>query len=157
MKIISTLGIIVIVILGFSILSVVGIGLKVALFPVKVLEKEIDVGYEAVDKVMTADNAIYNYEWFKQQYEDIEASKNKLDNAIVTQEQFNKKMPENRVDWTFEDKSQEAKLDMIVLGSKNHLEQQIADYNARAKMATRNIFEDNVLPDYIEALTFIKQ
>ena len=44
-----------------------------------------------------------------------------------------------------------------ILQRLSNLESQIGDYNARASMATRNIFEDNVLPTFIDALTFIRQ
>lgn len=62
-----------------------------------------------------------------------------------------------RSTWTFEDKNEDARLNSVVLGLENHLQTQIADYNARASMATRNIFEDHVLPNYIDALTFIRK
>jgi hypothetical protein len=130
----------------------VGILLKVVLFPVSTLEKEINTAYDAQSRVLNADNAIYNYEWFKQQYEDIEAAKRQLDNARESYGAFVKDLP---VEQTFQDKQEKARLNSVVLGAENRIEQLIADYNARAKMATRNIFINSVLPSYIDALTFI--
>lgn len=153
----KTIYLIIVILIGLMILSGLGLAMKAILFPVKVIEKEIEVGYGALDKVMTADNAIYNYEWFKQKNEDIEATKRKLDNAENAFVLYKESLPKDRKEWTFEDKNEDTRLRSVTLGIENHLEQLIADYNARAKMATRNIFEDSVLPDYIDALTFIRK
>ena len=153
----KTIYLIIVILIGLMILSGLGLAMKAILFPVKVIEKEIEVGYGALDKVMSADNAIYNYEWFKQKNEDIEATKRKLDNAENAFDLYKESLPKDRKEWTFEDKNEDTRLRSVTLGIENHLEQLIADYNARAKMATRNIFEDSVLPDYIDALTFIRK
>ena len=142
-------------VLGIVILIViVGFILKIVLFPAKVLENTIQTGYDAIDKTINADNAIYNYEWFKQQYEDIQAMKNKYKNSEVA---FDSYLGIIDGEKTFEDKTEIARLNSVKLGIQNQLEQMIADYNARSKMATRNIFINSVLPDYIDSLTFIKQ
>jgi len=146
-----------IVIVGLIVLVGVGFGIRMLFFPVNTLQKEIEIAYDAQDIVLDADNAIYNYEWFKQRYEDIEATKKKLNNARNAHSQFLSMLPSQRIEWGWEDKDEDGRLRAIVLGLQNHLEQLIADYNARAKMATRNIFENSVLPDYIDALTFIRQ
>lgn len=140
-----------------------GMLLRIAFFPVNTASKLIDTAYDAQNKVLNADNAIYNYEWFKQKHADIEASKKQLVNARATHEAFVLSAgPRNDPNtgeprWSFEDKNEDARLRAVVLGLENHLQSQIGDYNARASMATRNIFEDSVLPDYIDALTFIRQ
>ena len=133
-----------------------GMLLRVVMFPVNTATKLIDTAYDAQDKVLNADNAIYNYEWFKQKYQDIEASKRQLVNSKEASVAF-RASAGDRKDWTFEDKSEDARLLSVVLGQENYLESQIGDYNARASMATRNIFEDSVLPNYIDTLTFIKK
>lgn len=140
-------------VIAFAVVSSV---LRIVLFPVNTATKLIDTAYEAQDKILNADNAIYNYEWFKQQYQDIEASKKQLVNARVSYEAFTESAGV-RSTWTFEDKTEDARLRTVVLGLENNLQSQIADYNARASMATRNIFEDSLLPSFIDALTFIKK
>lgn len=129
---------------------------KIVFFPVHTAQKEIELAYDTVDQTINADNAIYNYEWFKQKKEDIDATRNKLDNSRKTLDNFENSAGE-RATWTFEDKQEHARLSSIVLGTENYLEQQIADYNARSKMANRNIFQNSILPDYIDALTFIRK
>ena len=141
---------------GLIAVTAVGFVLRIVLFPVNTATKLIDTAYDAQDKVLNADNAIYNYEWFKQKKQDIEANKKQLDNARVSHENYRMNLGD-RTTWTFEDKNEDARLNSVVLGLENHLQTQIADYNARASMATRNIFEDHVLPDYIDALTFIRK
>lgn len=111
--------------------------------------------YGAQEQVLNAENAIYNYEWFKQQKADIDASKKQLVNARVAFEAYKQSLPADRSEWTFEDKTEDARLRSVVLGLENNLEAKIGNYNARASMATRSIFEDHVLPSYIDALTFI--
>lgn len=145
-----------VVFIGIVALGAIGMGLRILFFPATVATNMIDTAYDANAKVINADNAIYNYEWFKQKYQDIEATKRQLINAKGTYVSFKTEVGP-RDEWTFEDKQESARLSAIVLGLENNLESQIGDYNARANMATRNIFEDSVLPLYIDALTFIKQ
>lgn len=134
--------------------SILGVGIKTLFFSVNTAQKEVNLAYKAQDKTLDADNAIYNYEWFKQQYEDIEATKKQLDNSSIALDDFEKSAGD-RKDWTFEDKNESSRLRAVKLGIQNSLETLIADYNARSKMANRNIFANSILPNYIDALTFI--
>ncbi len=136
-------------------ISLFGIAIRVVFFPINTVSKIVDTAYEAQNKTINADNAIYNYEWFKQQYQDIEATKVKLDNAKLSEQSFKESAGE-RSYWTFEDKNESARLSSVVLGIENVLAQQIADYNARSSMANRAIFQDGILPSFIESLTFLK-
>jgi hypothetical protein len=145
-----------IVILGILGLVATGMAINVIFFPVNTAQQLINTAYDAQSQVLNAENAIYNYEWFKQQYQNIEATKKQLVNARESRTYF-EEAAGARENWTFEDKNEHARLSAVVLGIENNLETQIANYNARASMATRNIFEDSVLPSYIDALTFIKQ
>ncbi|HBI17166.1 MAG TPA: hypothetical protein DDY52_03390 [Candidatus Moranbacteria bacterium] len=147
MKILTAIGIL----LGITLL---GLSLKVLLFPAHVATKEIQMAYDITDKTLEAENAIYNYEWFKQQKEDIEASRAKLVVAENSIDRF-KFDAVNREHWTFEDKTEYSRLNSIAQGLENYLTQQIADYNARAKMANRNIFENGLLPNFIDATTML--
>jgi len=150
------IGIFVLVILGLGALSALGMGLRILFFPATVATNMIDTAYDANKQIINADNAIYNYEWFKQQYADIEATKRQLKLAQANQVGYRTSLGD-RITWTFEDKTEDARLNAVVLGLQTNLESQIGDYNARASMATRSIFENSVLPTYIDALTFIKQ
>lgn len=128
--------------------------IKILFFPVKVINNTIETWYDIVDKTINADNAIYNYEWFKQKYEDIQATKLQLDNTSITLGAFKTDLWDRKY-WTFEDKNEYSRLNTVYLWQKNYLEWLIADYNARTKMANRQIFQDWLLPNIIEWTTFL--
>lgn len=141
-----------------GVVVLIGLGLltRVLFFPVNTAEKLIDTAYDSQAKTLNADNATYNYEWFKQTKEDIEAKKRQYDNACISADSF-KESAGDRATWTFEDKGESSRLESIKLGLANSLEQTIADYNARASMANRNIFINSIVPNYIDALTYVKR
>jgi len=150
----KALGYILLIIGVFFGISVAALGLKALFFPLHVAEKEVQLGHDVVDKTLDADNAIYNYEWFKRQKEQIDATNKKLQIADEAAASFSEEAGP-RKDWTFEDKNESARLHAISQGIESQLKDMIAEYNARTKMANRNIFEDGILPDFIDATTFI--
>lgn len=150
----KTLGYIVLVISIFFGISVVSLGLKALFFPVNVAHKEFQLGNDVVNKTLDADNAIYNYEWFKRQKEQIDATNKKLELANASAKSFDTSAGV-RKDWTFEDKGESARLHAVSQGIESQLKDMISEYNARTKMANRNIFDDGILPNFIDATTFI--
>lgn len=150
------IGIFLLAIVGIGVLGLLMTGIRLLFFPATVATNMVDTMYDANAKIINADNAIYNYEWFKQQKANIDASKVQLSNARRNHTSYVESLGA-RDTWTFEDKGEVARLNAVVLGLENNLQSQIENYNARASMATRNIFEDSVLPTYIDALTFIRQ
>lgn len=135
-------------------ISALGYIARIVFFPVKVLDNTIQTGYDAVDKTINAENAIYNYEWFKRQKESIDATNKKLLIAQNAVDSF-KQEAGDRKDWTFEDKTEDARLRSVAQGIESQLKDMIAEYNARTKMANRNIFQDGILPDFIDSTIFI--
>jgi len=135
MKIPKWLLIVIVIIL----IPVVFFGLRALLFPAKGAIKAIDTAYGVLDETMDAENAIYNYEWFKQTAEDIQALHNKEANAEGAIQEHMATMDDSR-----EDKNELARLRAIKLGLTNMLEDVMAKYNARSKMANRAIFKDNL-------------
>ena len=131
-----------------------GIFLRILFFPSTVINKQIDTAYDAVSKTINADNAIYNYEWFKRQKESIDATVQKL--LIANKAVFSfEESAGIRQDWTFEDKNEDARLRSIAQGVESILKDMIAEYNARSKMANRNIFSDGILPSFMDSSMFI--
>jgi hypothetical protein len=135
------------VIAGYFVLGYTLVALNIVALPLFKLGSKVQMNYGVIEKTYNPDNAIYNYEWFKQKYEDIQANKTKINNAQLTLDNFELSSG-SRDKWTFEDKNEDARLQTIVLGLKNHQEDLVADYNARAKMANRNIFSDK-LPMFV--------
>ncbi len=140
----------------FILVSLVGLGIKILFFPINTAEKLVDTAYNIQSKTLNADNAIYNYEYFRQAAEEIRATENKIRNARTSMDGFSASAGA-RTTWTFEDKQEDARLRSVVLGLENYYESIVADYNAKSKMANRAIFRDALVPDYFDAMTFLKR
>lgn len=135
--------------LGFVGLYVVGTALRVALLPARVVDRSIGTLEGITDKTLTADNAIYNYEWFKQRKASIEAQKGMYITADAEVTAF-EQAAGPRASWTFEDKNEYSRLISVRTGIKNNTATLVAEYNARAAMANRNIFLDGKIPGAME-------
>lgn len=131
-----------------------GIGLKIVLFPVNTLEESIDTAYEVVDKTMTAENAIYNYEWFIDQEASIRAC---ITNETIAKEEYDlylEMLPEDRTTWTSDDKREESSLRNSYYALQKLTNLQMEDYNAKSSMVNRNVFKDN-LPSNIDRAWYV--
>lgn len=109
----------------------------------KIFFKQVDTAHDIIDKTYTAENAIYNYEWFKTAYEKIQAQEKMIDNTILSIDDF-KMMYGDPKDWDYIDKEEYARLKTVLLGQKNFYEGLVADYNARSSMDNRDIFKDKL-------------
>lgn len=127
-------------VLGLGVLSIGGCALHLVLYPanqaVKVYEKTLD-----------ADNMIYNYEYFKKQYQDVLAVDKKIINAKLELDSFVNLT--TRQNWDFQDKQEYARLTTNVTGLKNVKTEMVAEYNARANMVNRKIFMGKDIPAQI--------
>jgi hypothetical protein len=103
-------------------------------------------------RTLNADNAIANYEWFKQQHEDIKAIDANLGGRRAALAQFEAEAGP-RAGWTFDDHAEWSRLSSIVQGLQGQRTQMVADYNARAQMANRDLFRTRDLPDHIDQET----
>ena len=142
-----------IVIFGLMFLFLAGLGLKVLLFPIHTLEQSMDTAHDVVDKTMTAENAIYNYEWFKDQEAHIRKC---LKNEQIAEEEWNNfvnTLPQDRSKWSREDKEEENSLRNSYYALKKLTNQVMEDYNAKSSMVNRNIFKDN-LPSNISRVWY---
>lgn len=136
---------VVFVVLGvLAVLFFVGLGLKILLFPVAKTHMAVDMTYKTTRKVLDADKAIYNYEWFKQQKADIQSLYRKEKVAFESYTSYIKFLPKDRSKWRFEDRQELSRLRTVVDGIKHQTSDSMATYNARSKMVSRNIFKDNL-------------
>lgn len=145
----KTLAILFSVIGGIFIFIGGGLIVRTLMLPVRVVSKSVETTEGVIDKTLNADNAVYNYEWFKQQEQDIIGVKAKIANSLDAVDNFEKLSPP-RKEWTFEDKDEYSRLQSVKLGLQNQLQDMVADYNARAKMANRSIFLTGKIPAVIE-------
>ena len=131
-------------------LMFVGRAIRVAMLPVRAVDRTIGTAEGVIDKTLNANNAIYNYEFFRQQKEDIKAIESKIEIAQTSYDAFIASAGP-RKDWTFEDKTESARLASIKQGLQSQYQDMVATYNARSKMANRNIFLDGKLPNALQA------
>lgn len=102
-----------------------------------------------INRTVSTDNIITNYEWFKTQYNDILAIDKKIKTNRDQIDQFkNDAGPRDK--WTFEDKNELARLNSISAGLAGHRAEMVATYNARSKMVNRSIFKSADLPETVE-------
>lgn len=122
--------------------------LKAALLPARTVTTQIDSAGDIIDKTYDADSAIYNYEWFKTQYEDIKATERIVRNTKAEMDAYIK-LYGNASSWDWQTKQDYNSLQRKYLGQQNYYEDLVAEYNARSKMANRNIFKDK-LPLHVD-------
>lgn len=120
------------------------LGLKALLFPVATVSKSLDMGYEVVDKTLTGENAIYNYEYFKKQAESIKALRSKETRADGEINEFYELYGKDTALWTRDDKTEHSRLQANLTGVQNMLDDAMADYNAKSQMVNRAIFKDGL-------------
>lgn len=133
-----------VILLSLIVLIGGGILVKVIWFPVNTIEKSIDMAYGVVDKTLDSEQAIRDYEWFKQQEADIRKC---LANEEIAQEAYDsfvEGLPEARADWSDFDKREEASLRNAVTALAKVTNNAIEDYNARSEMVNHAIFKDNL-------------
>lgn len=138
----KTFGIVSLVIAGFMGLSIIGMAFNIITIPWLKLGKQVETERGIIEKTYNADNALYNYHWFKERFEGIKATENKIGIAERAVKTFQDNNP--RKDWTFEDKNESARLASIKQGLMSQYEDLAAEYNARAKEVDRAIFKDEL-------------
>jgi hypothetical protein len=134
--------------------ATVGLAVKLIWFPVNTVNQSVDMAYGVVNETLDADNAIYNYEWFKQQEADIERCLNAERVAEDEYDAFVAALSAGRSQWEGFDKKEEASLRNSVTACKKITDKAIQDYNARAAMVNRAVFKDN-LPTNISRALFV--
>lgn len=121
-----------------AVLALAGIGINIMLQPAAVAQKTFG-----------ADNMIANYEWFHQQYEDVQAFDVRLAAAVAAQAAFEESAGP-RENWKFDDRQEWNRLNTIVLGLTGQRASMVAEYNARTAMANRDIFRSGNLPETLQ-------
>lgn len=121
-----------------------GLAIKIVFFPVNTVSQSVDTAYEVVDKTMTGENAIANYEWFKEQEAYIRQC---VTNEQIAQEEYDlyiSMLPTDRTTWDRQDKDEESSLRNSLYALQKLTNKAMEDYNARSSMENRAIFKDNL-------------
>lgn len=139
----SVVGFIALFMVGVVVLSVIGVAFNLITIPFLKFGSQVQTNRDIITKTYNADNALYNYHWFQERLQKIKATETQIQNAKDTLEIFEANAGA-RKDWTFEDKTEDARLGSVVLGLKNHYQEIVAEYNARANEADRAIFSQEL-------------
>jgi len=113
---------------------------------------------DIVKKTMDADNVLYNYEWFKQRAEDLDAAVLRIEITEGAVADLKEELPKERKDWSYDDKQEINRLRTDLRGQKAHYETLSAEFQARSKMANRRIFKsDNRIISWVDKLAGVKE
>lgn len=113
-----------------------------------------DAGEEVIEDTNDADRAVQEYEWFRQQYQDIEAQRAQIENSYDELDRFYDTYGEDPDEWDRTTKERHNRIQQRITGNQNMLEQMVADYNARSSMDNRALFKCN-LPYQVDDKMYI--
>lgn len=95
-------------------------------------------------KIQDADYAIDNYEWFKTQKQKIDQKKRQVQNVQDELQRFKDTYGNDSSEWSRTAQQRYSRLNSRLTGQQQMYEKLVADYNARASMQTRNVFNDTL-------------
>lgn len=110
-------------------------------FPFLPWTEERDAGKQVVEDQVNAEKAVREYEWFRQTYQDIQAQRRQIENHYEAHRQFHKTYGNDTEDWSRQAETRHSRIHTRITGTKNSLEQLVADYNARSNMDNREMFK----------------
>lgn len=110
-------------------------------FPLLGWTEQRDAGEKVVKDQMNAQKAVENYEWFRQQWHDIQAQRKVIQNHYEAREHFYEIHGEDPENWSRQARERHSRINTRITGSKNHLENLISEYNARSDQAHRSVFK----------------
>lgn len=128
--------------IAIAFLAALGAGIRIIFFPARQAAK-------IVERTLDGDNVIYNYEWFHDTYEDIQALDRKIEVAREARDKANE-LYGPVGEWSFDQNQEYSRLASVLQGLVSQRADVAADYNAHARMVNRSIFKDGSLPDYID-------
>jgi len=143
-------------VVALILISLAAIGLKALWLPVHTIKKGVDMGYDVVDKTMDGEKAIANYEWFKNQEQQIKVLGNQMNRSLEELNDFKATLSNDRKEWDMYDKDEYSRLRSNVTGIGQMLDAAIGDYNAKSSMVNRSVFKDN-LPTNISRAMYVSK
>jgi len=144
--IVSKLVTIVIVLLIVLGLGAIGMCVKCA----DTASEPVKQAAQIVERTINADNVIYNYEWFHQQYQNAQNYQRQIDQKEQRVTEMQRSLPQDRTQWTREDRAELFQLQTELSGLRAMRSTVVSDYNAHASMANRSIFLGGSLPPSLQ-------
>ncbi|ELZ03505.1 hypothetical protein C482_03734 [Natrialba chahannaoensis JCM 10990] len=103
--------------------------------------EERDAGQEVIEQTYNAEHAVSEYEWFRQQYHDIESQRAHVENAYGELDRFYDIHGENPNEWSRTAEEDHSRIQQRITGNQNQLDTLVEDYNARSSMDNRELFK----------------
>ncbi|MFC3959205.1 hypothetical protein [Halovivax cerinus] len=110
-------------------------------FPFLPWMEERDAGEQVIQDTYNADSAVQEYEWFRTQYEEIDAQRAQVENTYDELERFYDIHGEDPDEWSRTAAEDHSRIQQRITGNQNQLETLVADYNARSNMDNRELFK----------------
>jgi uncharacterized protein YggE len=126
-------------------LSVAIIVTKIVFFPTHVANKAVDTAHGVVDKTLNADNAISNYEMFKDLYNSAKAQAQNIKNTQKSIDDL-KAMYGDPSTWSKDIREEYNYLRQNLDGYLMQYQSIVKEYNSNSSKINRNLFKDKNLP-----------
>jgi hypothetical protein len=126
-------------------LAIAGIVTKIAFFPTHVANKAVDTAHDVVDETLNADNAIANYEMFKDLYNGAKAQVQNIKNTQKSMDDL-KEMYGDPSTWSEDIREEYNHLKQNLDGYLMQYQSIVKEYNSNSSKINRNLFKDKNLP-----------
>lgn len=128
---------------GVLLLLAIGSAFNLITIPWLTFDSKVQMNRDIVTKTYNADNALYNYHWFQEKSGEIKAADQNITVSEASLKDFEASAgPRDK--WTFEDKTEDARLRAVLQGNKTYYNSLVQEYNARANEVDRSIFQDGL-------------
>jgi len=105
-----------------------------------------------VDRVTDPDRIIANYEWFEEAYNDCLALDAKIATTAQQIESQFKDLPKDRSGWSRQDRDAWNQWQTTLNGQRSQRQNIVAEYNAKSKLITRQLWKSPNLPYQLEII-----
>ena len=126
-----------------AVILLVLLGISYLFFPTLVFTESREAGAETVEQTYDADQAIQQYEEFRELYNEIEEERAQLENNEQAVERF-KSDYGDPADYDRSTRQDYERLQQRVVASEQQLESLIAEYNAETQKANAELFKCNL-------------
>lgn len=104
------------------------------------------------EKVLTADKAIDNYEWFKMQESQIKSMYKQEEIQQKSLDDYLEMIGNDKTKWTQQDKSHINFLRTVLDGTRIQVNNMIAEYNAKSSMKHKVLYKNNLPTNIVRGI-----
>jgi hypothetical protein len=103
-------------------------------------QEQRQAAQDGVEKTYDWNNAVEDYEWFKEQRNDIEVKRKEIENVQQEKRDFLETYGNDTSEWQRTTRVQYNRINQRITGLRNLHDEYVGEYNARAEQAHRSIF-----------------